>query len=219
MAYKYAYQGAEEVARAVAVNVPISTKTAVMMAAYLRGKSVERAKRDLEDVLTQKRALPFTRFSEGAGHKPGMGPGKYPKKTSEAFLELLNSVIANAQDKGFGSELKLVGVTAHKAATSPRYGRHRGRSNKSTHVEMIVAEDKDAKPVRKAEKPAKKAAAKKSPESEETKAPAKTAKKAAAKTAAPEPEKITKDNTPAPTATEKPQGQTSQQKAVEKREQ
>ena len=142
MAYNYAYQGPEQgVAKAAITNVPLSTKTAVMVAQFLRGKSVKRAQRDLKEVLTYEQAVPFTRFSEGAGHKTKIGPGKFPQKAAEHFLKLVNSVEANAQDQGMGEDLVIVGCTAQQGARGYSYGRWRGRKTKNSHIEMVVAEE------------------------------------------------------------------------------
>ena len=141
MGYKYAYQGSEEdVAKAVITNVPISHKTAAMIAQFLRGKTTVRAKRDLEEVLKQKQAIPFTRYTDGAGHKTKIGPGKFPVKATKAFLTLLNSVVKNAEDLGLAEELVVSSCTAQQASRGYSYGRWRGRKTKSTHIEMVVAE-------------------------------------------------------------------------------
>ena len=141
MAYKYAYQGSEEaVAKAVITNVQVSTKSAAMIAQFLRGKNVKRAERDLKEVLTHKQAVPFTRYSEGAGHKTKIGPGKFPEKGAKNFLVLLNSVVKNAEDLGLGEDLVIVGCTAQQASKGYSHGRWRGRKTKATHIEMVVAE-------------------------------------------------------------------------------
>ncbi len=141
MAYKYAYQGPEEgVAKAVITNVPISTKTAAMIAQFVKGKTPTRAKRDLQEVLTKKQAVPFTRYSEGAGHKTKIGPGKFPQKATKAFITLLESVVANAQDLGLADELTIVSCTAQQGSRNYSHGRWRGRKTKSTHIEMVAAE-------------------------------------------------------------------------------
>lgn len=154
MGYKYAYQGdTQSTARAAQTNVAVSTKSAIMVANFVRGKSVERAQRDLGLVLAKKIAVPFTRFTDGAGHKPGIGPGKYPIKASEYMLSAINSAAANARDKGLGDELTIVSVTVHQAARQMRYGRLRGRQRKGTHIEVVVAEAEE----KKTRKPATKA--------------------------------------------------------------
>ena len=143
MAYKYAFQGAEEnVAKAVITNAPISTKSSAMIAQFIKGKSVKRARAELEAVLKKTTAVPFTRYSEGAGHKTKIGPGKFPAKATEHFIKLIDSAAANAKDKGFDEDIKIIASSAHQAARGYRYGRKRGRQRKSTHIEIVVQEDK-----------------------------------------------------------------------------
>jgi large subunit ribosomal protein L22 len=142
MAYKYAYQGSlDGAAKAVITNAQISSKTGAMIAQFIRNKTVERAITELEAVLKKTEAVPFTRYTEGAGHKRKIGPGKYPVKATQIFLDALNSVSANAQDKGLGNNLRIVGCVAQQANGGYSHGRHRGRSKKSTHVEIVVKED------------------------------------------------------------------------------
>ncbi len=144
MSYTFAYQGpTENVARAVSTNVQISTKAAIMVAQFVKHKSVSRALRDLQEVVDKQTAVPYTRFTNGAGHKTKIGPGKYPLKTAKAFIALIKSAQANAQDKGLGEELVIVSCLAQRAAKSMRYGRMRGRQSKSTHIEIIVGEQQN----------------------------------------------------------------------------
>ncbi len=196
MAYGYAYQGSGEVARGVALDQSVSVKSAVMVAAFVRGKPVARVERELDAVIAMRAAVPFTRFSEGAGHKRGIGPGKYPVKTATVFRQLLASVKANAEDLGMGDDLIVIGATANKGAEQPRYGRHRGRVGKATHVELVLAErepgKKAAKAPAKTEKPTKapaKKAAKPAPKKPAEKAPVKEAAKPAPKSPAKKAEK------------------------------
>lgn len=144
MAYKYAYQGPQEgIAKAAITNVPISTKTAAMIAQFIKGKTPKRAQRDLNDVLKHKQAVPFTRYTEGAGHKTKIGPGKFPQKATNTFLTLINSAVKNAEDLGLAEDLVIVSCTAHKASSNYSHGRWRGRKMKSTHVEIVVAEQEE----------------------------------------------------------------------------
>ncbi|MDD5086915.1 MAG: 50S ribosomal protein L22, partial [Candidatus Nanoarchaeia archaeon] len=80
MPYKYSIKTNEHMAKAVGILLPISTKQAVEICNMLRGGNLQKAKTFLEEVADMKKAVKFDRFSEGAGHKKGMGPGKYPVK-------------------------------------------------------------------------------------------------------------------------------------------
>ncbi len=86
-------------------------------------------------------AVRFTRFNKGVGHKPGIGPGRYPIKASKEILDLLKSAEANAQFKVLNTANLIIGhISANKASDSWHYGRQRRRKMKRTNVEVILAE-------------------------------------------------------------------------------
>jgi len=166
-------------------NLPISTKVAIMVCAYLRGRSFSSAKRILEAAIAEKEAIPFTRFNDGVGHRKGIsGPGRYAVNACTLILTLLESAKANAINKGMSEDLKIADIRANKAPSQMRFGRQSRREAKRTHVVVALVEETGTSR-------AKKTA---------TKAPAKTATKTAAKTAAPSSE----TKTAAKTATESP---------------
>jgi large subunit ribosomal protein L22 len=143
MPYNYATKkyDAEHMAKGVGTSLNISPKHAIEICSALRNKKVAYAKNLLNDVIEEKRALPFTRFNSDVGHKKAIGPGRYPKKASKEILSLIECVEANAQFKGLNtSELMIYHICAHKAGKVMRYGRQRGRSSKRTHVEIMVKE-------------------------------------------------------------------------------
>jgi len=141
MAYKYSYQKEKEnVSRAVLRDAPVSPKQAIEICAILRNKKVEYAKRYLEEVIAEKRAVPFSRFTAGAGHKAGIGPGKYPIKTAQNVLKIVNSVEANANAAGLSSDLKIVHLSAQRASAPWHMGRQSRRRMKRTHLEIAVQE-------------------------------------------------------------------------------
>jgi hypothetical protein len=95
----------------------------------------------LQRALDKKEAVPFTRFNNDMGHKPGKGPGRYPQKASKYIIELLKSVKANALAKGLNTDnLIIKKLVANKASRPWRYGRQRRRKAKRTHIEIIVKE-------------------------------------------------------------------------------
>ncbi|MFT4343184.1 MAG: 50S ribosomal protein L22 [Candidatus Woesearchaeota archaeon] len=143
MAYGYATQTTEErVARAQGVNLPISFKHAVEIGNYVRGNTLNRAKKKLEDAISKSVPVPFKRFTDGVGHKRGDGAaGRYPVKACTELLKLLNSVEANALFKGFSSKnLVLSAFVVKKAPAVWRHGRQSRRQMKRAHVEVIVTE-------------------------------------------------------------------------------
>ncbi|MBU1201696.1 MAG: 50S ribosomal protein L22 [Nanoarchaeota archaeon] len=141
MTYKYSYQKSEEnTARAVLLDAPISTKQSIEVCSKLRTKTVEYAKKFLEGVKKKEKAVKYTRFTEGAGHKKGIGPGKYPIKTAGYILKLVQSAESNATSKGLGSDLKIVHLSAQRASTPWHQGRLRRRKMKRSHIELVVQE-------------------------------------------------------------------------------
>jgi len=142
----------ETMARASRRGEPISFKQSVELAKHLRGMRSDRALTLLDGVIAQRVAVPFTRFTDGAGHKRGIGPGKYPVKAATAFQLLLQSAIANAENKGLGTPLKIVSLIANNGNGDAHYGRQRSRQAKSTHLEVTLAETAESKRAPKREK-------------------------------------------------------------------
>ncbi|HDI31796.1 MAG TPA: 50S ribosomal protein L22 [Thermofilum sp.] len=127
-------------------DLRISYKSAVEIVNTIRGKSIEEAKRILEDVIEMRRPIPFRRFHGKVGHKRGMGAGRYPVKAAKAILKVLESAEANAEFKGLDtSKLWIVHAAAHKGMKVKKYKpRAFGRSTpffkQLVHIEIGVEE-------------------------------------------------------------------------------
>ncbi len=133
----------KKMARALGVALPISTKKAVELCSFVKGRELSTAVRLLEAVMQEKVAIPFRRYARGGtGHRPGgIGPGRYPKKACAAVVKLLKQAEANAKVKGLDTtKLVVSSILANKGALSWHYGRQRRRRMKRTHVEVVVAE-------------------------------------------------------------------------------
>ncbi len=142
-------------ARALARNRPISSKHGVEISNTLRFRSVEYAKKFLEEVMALKRPVSFTRYTLDVGHKAGMSAGRYPQKAAREFLRLIKSVEANAQVKGLNTaSLKIIKLITNRASPAPSAGRKRHTARHS-HIEIEVgegavrksAEKKSGKPI------------------------------------------------------------------------
>jgi large subunit ribosomal protein L22 len=143
--YKYAFKSDKEnVVKVVGRDIGISTRHAIEICSFIKGRQLKSAMALLEKTVRKEFAIPFKRFTEGAGHKKGMSSGKYPVKASMQFLELMKALEANAQNKGLNSELKIIHACAQKAAEPFHYGRKRRIRMKRTHIE-IAAEEVEAK--------------------------------------------------------------------------
>ena len=143
MEQHYSFEGYEKtnMARACGRDLPISMKHAMEICSLLKKKRLSDAKKILERVVQFKQAVPFKRFTNGYGHKPGMCAGAYPIKASTMILELLNSVESNAQQKGLHTgDLSIIHFRAQKGSRTMHPSRFRGRRMKVTHVEVVVRE-------------------------------------------------------------------------------
>lgn len=122
------------------MNLPISRKKSVEVCNLLRNKTTKTAKIILKRVMKLDQAVPYRRYNQDTAHRVGIGPGKYPVKTSQEFLRLIESAEANAQHKGLSSNLIIDHISAHKAPLQWHRGRKRRRKQKSAHVRLIVKE-------------------------------------------------------------------------------
>lgn len=137
---KYTFKEQEGAARASVQSLSISTKASVEICNFLRKKPLNKAISILERVVVKKQAIPYKRFTDGAGHKPGIGPGKYPIKAGQAFIALLKEAQSNASDKGLSEHLLIESILAQKGTSMWKYGRQRRRKAKRTHLQIQVIE-------------------------------------------------------------------------------
>jgi len=144
----------ENQAKVVGRNLQVSTKQTIEIANHIRGKNLLKAKDILAKVIAQKQAIPYRRFNMDTGHRKGkIGAGRYPIKASKEILMLLESLEANAQNKGLDVDaLYIKTIIPNVGPTSWRYGRHRRRQAKRTHLEIIAEEKEEDKKKKRAEK-------------------------------------------------------------------
>lgn len=128
-------------AKVMGRDLSISTKQAIEICNHLRKRTVPDAKQRLEAAIALQSPIPFRRFMEGAGHKPGMGGGKYAVRACKTILGLLQSLETNAQQKGLNTtNLVITHIHANRAGTAWHYGRRFRRKMKRTHVEVVAEE-------------------------------------------------------------------------------
>lgn len=138
----------ENIAKASARNLPISTKQSIEMSNHLRYKKLEKAQKILERVIKKEEAIPFKRFTGDVGHKRGkIASGRYPQKAAKEMLKLLNAAEANAQFKGLSTaDLRIIELITNKASTPWRYGRQTRRKAKRTNIDLVVeSKEKETK--------------------------------------------------------------------------
>lgn len=108
----YSYQkGAAKHGLSHAKSLPISAKDAREVMHNIQGKPVARAEVILAGVISQEKPIKFTRHNTEVGHKPGIGPGRYPVNAAREILRVLQNAKANAKAKGM-DEASLVIATA-----------------------------------------------------------------------------------------------------------
>jgi len=144
----YTYQGESgvSVARARGIELPISPKKTYEVLNAIRGLRVERAKTFLEEVVALKRPVPFRRYNQETAHKPGTGPGRFPKKVAKSVLLVLRNAEENAEYDGLDAERLYVKIAASargriRKASMPRAHGHADPWNEqTTNVEIVLAE-------------------------------------------------------------------------------
>ncbi|MEK6835050.1 MAG: 50S ribosomal protein L22 [Nanoarchaeota archaeon] len=121
-------------------NLGISTKKSIEIANFIRHKNLENAKKMLKSVIEMKQAVPYKRHNKDIPHRPGMMAGRYPIKTCEVILKLLDSVKANAQNKGLSSNLVISEIVANQG-NKQMHSTMKGRMKmKRTHLRIVVKE-------------------------------------------------------------------------------
>jgi len=125
-------------AKAKAEYVPVSTKQAVNVCRFVKGKNVDKAIAYLEEVMKLKKAIPFVRHKRHTSHRRGMEAGRYPKKVAKCMIELIQSAKANAIYLGL-DETKLIII---KAIPNRGFSKSSKRG-RATHLEIKVAESEE----------------------------------------------------------------------------
>ncbi len=213
MAYNYVFQkfDKERMARSVGLNLPISRKKAIEVAAFIKGKPIPRVKRELKQIIEKKMPVPYKRFYKSIPHRRGdLTTGRYPVKTISEIKKVVYSAVKNAEEKGFDEkDLIIIHASAQKSSTMWHYGRMRGRKRKVAHFEVAV-ESKTGK---------KSTPQSKKPETKETKEKPETTPKneiqKETKKETPKPKKETKEK---PISESKTQKEKSKQKSPKQKD-
>lgn len=155
--HNYAYQkGKENIAKAVGRNLDISPKQSIEICNYIRGRPLNQAKMLLKQSIDEIRPVPARRFTNGLGHKPGMGPGRYFTKACTEILKILESAEANGKNKGFNAaDLKVSHIAMQIGPKNWHYGRQRRSIFKNSHIEVVLEEVKGLSDKKKTGKKAK----------------------------------------------------------------
>ncbi|PSP56502.1 50S ribosomal protein L22 [Halobacteriales archaeon QH_7_66_36] len=139
----------DETAKAMLRERHMSHKHSKAVARAIKGRTVGDAADYLQAVIDGEQSVPFKSHNSGVGHRSdidGWDAGRYPEKVSEAFLDLLENVSANAEHQGFDADaMEIAHVAAHKVGESPgRQPRAMGRASEwntpQVDVEVVVEE-------------------------------------------------------------------------------
>src|ERR687886_621395 len=150
--YSYSFENYEKSrhVRSSLRDKSISHKHSREIALAIKGKSIEKAREFLEDVLSKKVAVPYRRYNNEVAHRSnirdGFFAGRFPEKTSKELLKLLDNLEANAEYKGMDLDrLKIVSAVVHKGTKVKRFipramGRSSPKFNTLVHVELTAQE-------------------------------------------------------------------------------
>ena len=149
MPYSTAAVTDERSARAYGNELHTSWKNAINVTRAIKGMKVRRAEQYLEDVIAKKVALPFTVRNLKVAHRRGMGPGRYPKKSTEKTLMVLRNAINNAEYQNLDpDEMVIVHASAYKGRTIPgwmprAHGRATAKNEETCNIEIVIREVSD----------------------------------------------------------------------------
>ena len=153
--FGYAFQNYDKTkhVRASIREKDISHKHAREIAVAIKGRSIEKARELLENVMSRKEAIPYRRYNNEVAHRSnirdGFFAGRFPKKAASEFLRILDNLESNAEYKGMDLDrLRIVSVAVHKGTKLKRFQpRAMGRSSPKfdilVHVEIIAQEASD----------------------------------------------------------------------------
>lgn len=150
--YSYAFQNFDK-ARHVRASVrekSISHKHSREIALAVSGKSIEKAREFLENVVAKKEAVPYRRYHNEVAHRSnirdGFSAGRFPQKAAKEFLKLLDNLESNAEYKGMDLDrLRIVSAVVHKGTKLKRFqpramGRSSPKYDTLVHVELVAQE-------------------------------------------------------------------------------
>lgn len=118
-----------------AYNIPISTKHCMAISKFIKGKTIAQARKDLEDVLKFKKAVPMK--GEIPHRKGKIMSGRYPQKSVKNFLVLLKSLEGNSQDINTPVIVEAIANIGERP-----YGRFGRVRKKRTHIYLKAIEKK-----------------------------------------------------------------------------
>jgi large subunit ribosomal protein L22 len=139
----------EKTAKASGREIRVSHKAAREVCKSIRGMTLTNAKIYLRDVIEKKKAVPFRRYKKKLGHRHGLEKtfaGRYPIKTSQQILRVVEGAESNAENKGLDLDrLCILHAAAYpgmkiKRFTPRAHGRASPKYETTTHIEIVLNE-------------------------------------------------------------------------------
>ena len=129
----------KETAIVNAKSVSVSAKHSQNICRFIKNKSIEKALKDLEDVLLHKKAIPMKgeHPHKKSIKKIASGAGRYPENATKHFVKLLKSLSANVNVNNLDNPI--IKTAFSNIASRPR-GRFGRWQRKRTHITIIVSE-------------------------------------------------------------------------------
>ena len=141
-------------AKAKGKDMRIHFKNTYEVADAIRGMQLEKAQRYLQDVIEHKQCIPFRKYAATAGrtaqaHPFNVTQGRWPKKSCEHLLDLLENARANADAKGLDpKKTYITHIQVNRAPKGRRrsfkaHGRIKDWCSSNCHVELFVTEKEE----------------------------------------------------------------------------
>ncbi|AFP65629.1 60S ribosomal protein L17 (nucleomorph) [Chroomonas mesostigmatica CCMP1168] len=138
---------------AVGRDLKVHFKNTRETAAALKGMSLSRAKKFLENVCCQKEIVPFVRYRYGIGRKAQLKnskstSGRWPKKSAQNILRILKNAEASAKEKDLNPlSLYIQNIQVNKAMKGHRrtfraHGRITPFLSHPCHINLWLVEKK-----------------------------------------------------------------------------
>lgn len=137
MVYSYTPENLTKSCKASGSYLRVHFKNTREAASVLRGMNIKKAVRFLEDVKEQKQCVPFRRFAGSVGRCAqakawGTTRGRWPVKSAEFLLGLLQNIQSNAEVKGLNMDtltvkhIQVNQAPKHRRRTYRAHGRING---------------------------------------------------------------------------------------------
>ncbi len=149
----------ENTVKACMNNAKVSFKNTRETCSTLRGRTVDNCIQYLENVIAKKECVPMRRYATGCGNtkqakKFKVGKhlntrGRWPKKSAETIIKLLNNIKNNAKAKSLESKdlvIQMVSVSRAPKIHGRLYRAH-GRINpfnkSPCHIQMVAVKKEE----------------------------------------------------------------------------